>query len=234
MRQARKKVDESGAADSATEDDLETRAAALGLHEVERRVWKETALPPTPSAPSPTVSPPSSPKARALAEQQAELTARQAAAKLEASLQAACINSEPFAPSASFEGSRSVEATVPFDGSRSCDSRCDSDSDADPTRDLHVAIAAWEANGGGGHFAEPMHMGSSTAAMEATPAQAAPLMPPMPPAAMGAGIGAPMSMPSPVAMPGPVAIPGAMPGPFAMPGPASQTHGHANRKKRQL
>ena len=48
----------------------ETRAAALGLHEVERRVWRETALPPTPSSPSPTFSPPGSPKTT---QRQAEL-----------------------------------------------------------------------------------------------------------------------------------------------------------------
>ena len=80
-RQARERQrDEEGKGEhSAAEDDLETRAAALGLHEIERRVWKETALPPTPSSPSPTFSPPSSPKAAAAA---AALTAEQAAAKV--------------------------------------------------------------------------------------------------------------------------------------------------------
>lgn len=50
--------------DSAAEDDLEIRAAALGLNETTQRVWRETNLPPTPSSPSPTFSPPSSPKQR--------------------------------------------------------------------------------------------------------------------------------------------------------------------------
>jgi hypothetical protein len=68
------------------EDDLETRAAALGLNEVTQRVWKETALPPTPSSPSPTFSPPSSPKQR----RAAELTAAHAAVKLAESLRAEC------------------------------------------------------------------------------------------------------------------------------------------------
>uniref|UniRef100_A0A7S4HDA5 Uncharacterized protein n=1 Tax=Prymnesium polylepis TaxID=72548 RepID=A0A7S4HDA5_9EUKA len=68
--------------DSAAEDDLETRAAALGLNETTQRVWRETNLPPTPSSPSPTFSPPSSPKQR----RQAELVAEQAAAVLAASL----------------------------------------------------------------------------------------------------------------------------------------------------
>jgi hypothetical protein len=72
-------------ADSAAEDDLETRAAALGLNEVTQRVWKETALPPTPSSPSPTFSPPSSPKQR----QAGELTAAAAAEKLAESLRSA-------------------------------------------------------------------------------------------------------------------------------------------------
>ena len=43
--------------DSAAEDDLETRAAALGLNEVTQRVWKETALPPTPTAAGPSWPP---------------------------------------------------------------------------------------------------------------------------------------------------------------------------------
>jgi len=47
-----------------------------------QRVWRETNLPPTPSSPSPTFSPPSSPKQR----RQAELVAEQAAAVLAASL----------------------------------------------------------------------------------------------------------------------------------------------------
>ena len=37
---------------SAAEEDLETRAAALGLNERTQRDWKETALPPTPSLPT--------------------------------------------------------------------------------------------------------------------------------------------------------------------------------------
>jgi hypothetical protein len=41
-------------ADSAAEDEIEVRAAALGLNETTQRVWRETALPPTPSSPSPT------------------------------------------------------------------------------------------------------------------------------------------------------------------------------------
>jgi len=50
------------ASDSGVDDDLEVRAAALGLNETTQRVWRETNLPPTPSSPSPTFSPPSSPK----------------------------------------------------------------------------------------------------------------------------------------------------------------------------
>lgn len=71
--------------DSVAEDDLEMRAAALGLNEATQRAWRETNLPPTPSSPSPTFSPPSSPKQR----RQAELVAEQAAAVLAASLAAA-------------------------------------------------------------------------------------------------------------------------------------------------
>jgi len=127
-RQAQKREDEPGKATgelSAAEEDLETRAAALGLHEVERRVWRETALPPTPSSPSPTFSPPSSPKTTA---NQAALIAEQAAVKLAASL-------------------RSIRSG---EGSRSCDSRCDSDSDAMAEAEVaSMAIAAWEAAGGG-------------------------------------------------------------------------------------
>lgn len=80
-RQAQKREDEAKAGGelSAAEEDLETRAAALGLHEIERRVWRETALPPTPSSPSPTFSPPSSPKTN---QRQAEALAQQAAAKV--------------------------------------------------------------------------------------------------------------------------------------------------------
>jgi hypothetical protein len=37
-------------------DDLESRAAALGLNEVTQQVWRETELPPTPTSPSPTFS----------------------------------------------------------------------------------------------------------------------------------------------------------------------------------
>jgi len=122
-RQARERQrDEEGKGElSAAEDDLETRAAALGLHEIERRVWKETALPPTPSSPSPTFSPPSSPKAAAAA---AALTAEQAAAKLAASL-------------------RNGECR------RSCDSRggFDSDSDAQTEAEVASAVAAWESAG---------------------------------------------------------------------------------------
>ncbi len=78
----RQRTVEELAADSAAEDDLETRAAALGLNEVTQRVWRENPLPPTPLSPSPTFSPPSTPKQR----RRAELTAQQAAAKLAASL----------------------------------------------------------------------------------------------------------------------------------------------------
>ena len=48
----------------ATEDDLESRAAALGLTEATQRAWRETVIPPTPPSPSPTFSLPSSPKRR--------------------------------------------------------------------------------------------------------------------------------------------------------------------------
>ena len=68
----------------AAEEDLETRAAALGLNERTQRDWKETALPPTPSSPSPTFSPPGSPRSRS--KEQPELTVAQAAAALAASL----------------------------------------------------------------------------------------------------------------------------------------------------
>ena len=84
-RQAQKREDEAGKASgelSAAEEDLETRAAALGLHEIERRVWRETALPPTPSSPSPTFSPPSSPKTNQRQAELALLTAEQAAVKV--------------------------------------------------------------------------------------------------------------------------------------------------------
>ena len=85
-RQAQKREDEQKAAASgelsAAEEDLETRAAALGLHEIERRVWRETALPPTPSSPSPTFSPPSSPKTNQRQAELALLTAEQAAVKV--------------------------------------------------------------------------------------------------------------------------------------------------------
>jgi len=64
------------AAALAVEDDLECRAAALGICEA-TRTWDETALPPTPSSPSPTFSPPSSPKRAA--QRSAELLAAQAA-----------------------------------------------------------------------------------------------------------------------------------------------------------
>ena len=68
----------------AAEEDLETGAAALGLIERTQRDWKETALPPTPSSPSPTFSPPGSPRSRS--KEQPELTVAQAAAALAASL----------------------------------------------------------------------------------------------------------------------------------------------------
>jgi len=48
----------SAALDSAAEDEIELRAAALGLNETTQRVWRETALPPTPSSPSPTYAAP--------------------------------------------------------------------------------------------------------------------------------------------------------------------------------
>ena len=83
-RQAQKTAQDEGKPGemSAAEEDLETRAAALGLHEIERRVWKENALPPTPSAPSPTVSPPSSPKTQQRQAELALLTANEAAVKV--------------------------------------------------------------------------------------------------------------------------------------------------------
>ena len=110
---------------SAAEEDLETRAAALGLHEVERRVWRETALPPTPSSPSPTFSPPGSPKTTQRQAELALLTAEQAAVKLAYDL--------------------SLRSIRPLDaGSRSCDSRCDSDSDVMGEVEVQTAIAAWE------------------------------------------------------------------------------------------
>jgi len=111
----------SKAAASDVEEDLDVRAAALGLHEVTQRVWRETALPPTPSSPSPTFSPPSSPKQR----HAAELTAARAAEKLAQSLCAA--------REARGEGSAS----------------CGSDSEGGTMTELEVtaAIAAWEAGG---------------------------------------------------------------------------------------
>ena len=119
----RQRNDEQSAVDSAAEDDLELRAAALGLNEVTQRVWRETALPPTPSSPSPTFSPPSSPKGGATD----PTTAQQAAAKLAESLRAVR------------EGRSSAEP------GRSADSASDSEMgmDADPRAD---AIAAWEAD----------------------------------------------------------------------------------------
>ena len=136
-REKQKVQDEAKSGEmSAAEEDLETRAAALGLHEIERRVWRETALPPTPSAPSPTVSPPSSPKTNQRQAELALLTANEAAVKLAASLRTI----------------RPVDT-----GSRSCDSRCDSDSDAMAEAEVQ-AIAAWEAAGG----RDDQRMGSGT------------------------------------------------------------------------
>lgn len=130
QRAEQARADLQAAADSAAEDDLEMRAAALGLNESTQRVWRETALPPTPSSPSPTFSPPSSPKQR----RQAELRAEAAAAKLAASLSASVV---AFSDALS-QGGRS----------------CDSDSDAsmagmalDPDT-VTAAIAAWEAGQG--------------------------------------------------------------------------------------
>lgn len=126
---------------SAAEEDLETRAAALGLHEVERRVWRETALPPTPSSPSPTFSPPGSPKTTQRQAELALLTADQAAVKLAASLR----------------------STRPLDpGSRSCDSRCDSDSDAMGEAEVQSAIAAWEMANARGELATSANASGSS------------------------------------------------------------------------
>ena len=131
-RKAQNREDEAKSGElSAAEEDLETRAAALGLHEVERRVWKETALPPTPSSPSPTFSPPSSPKTKQRQAELALLTAEQAAVKLAASLDA-------------------MRSSTMGEGSRSCDSRCDSDSDAMAEAEVASALAAWEAANGAG------------------------------------------------------------------------------------
>ena len=121
-REAANRAAAVGGADSAAEDDLETRAAALGLNEVTQRVWRETALPPTPSSPSPTFSPPSSPKQRHAAEQ----TAKQAAEKLAESLRA-----EAQARGAAFDL-----------GSASCGSDSEGNA-ASAEADVTAALAAW-------------------------------------------------------------------------------------------
>lgn len=113
------------------EDDLETRAAALGLNEVTQRVWKETALPPTPSSPSPTFSPPSSPKQR----RAAELTAQHAAAKLAESLRAEC---EAQSLARAERGAGDV-------GSMSCGSDSESVAGASSSLERQSAIAEWDA-----------------------------------------------------------------------------------------
>ena len=136
------------------EEDLETRAAALGLHEVERRVWRETALPPTPSSPSPTFSPPSSPKSQQRARELALLTAEQAAVKLAASLHA-------------------IRSTT-GEGSRSFDSRCD-ESDSDHAQEAEVvsALAAWEgARAGASSVVPDLSMLHSASSVFARPAAA--------------------------------------------------------------
>lgn len=118
---------QKAAADAGTastgdlEEDLDVRAAALGLNEVTQRVWRETALPPTPKSPSPTFSPPSSPKQR----RAAELTAARAAEKLAQSLCAA----------------REARG----EGSASCGS--DSEGGMMTEVELTTAIAAWETGG---------------------------------------------------------------------------------------
>uniref|UniRef100_A0A7S0JAV9 Uncharacterized protein n=1 Tax=Calcidiscus leptoporus TaxID=127549 RepID=A0A7S0JAV9_9EUKA len=85
------------AAAVAADDDLESRAAALGICEATRS-WDETFLPPTPSSPSPTFSPPSSPKrgqrstAELLAAQKAA-NAQLLAARAAAAVRTACSSS---------------------------------------------------------------------------------------------------------------------------------------------
>ena len=156
-RQAQKREDEQKAAASgelSAARNIETRAAALGLHEIERRVWRETALPPTPSSPSPTFSPPSSPKTNQRQAELALLTAEQAAVKVSHARRgrnAHCpflssLSTLLFACSQLAASLRSIRSG---EGSRSCDSRCDSDSDAMAEAEVASAIAAWEAAGGG-------------------------------------------------------------------------------------
>ena len=158
-RQAQKREDEQKAAASgelsAAEEDLETRAAALGLHEIERRVWRETALPPTPSSPSPTFSPPSSPKTNQRQAELALLTAEQAAVKVSHATGTQCalrlfsLPPHTFYLLACSQLAASLRSIRSGEGSRSCDSRCDSDSDAMAEAEVASAIAAWEAAGGG-------------------------------------------------------------------------------------
>lgn len=71
------------------EDDLESRAAALGLTEATQRAWRETAVPPTPPSPSPTTSVSSSPKHQRESRERASLLAAQTTAALVASLERA-------------------------------------------------------------------------------------------------------------------------------------------------
>jgi len=71
------------------EDDLESRAAALGLTEATQRAWRETVIPPTPPSPSPTTSLPSSPKQQRESRERAGLLAAQTTAALVASLERA-------------------------------------------------------------------------------------------------------------------------------------------------
>jgi len=117
---------EAAAADSAADDEIEVRAAALGLNETTQRVWRETALPPTPSSPSPTFSPPSTPKPGDKPD-----FAEHAAAALAASLQPSSLQrppgrATPFGGGPLSEGAKSAS--------------CDSDSDS-------LSMAAYEVSG---------------------------------------------------------------------------------------
>lgn len=150
------------------------RAAALGLNEATQRVWKETALPPTPSSPSPTFSPPSSPKQRRQASRAARphprvpicpaapspatpiptprahalppahRPPRPTQAELTAEAAAAKL-------AASLKGAemqrRFNHSSLSAEGGRSCDSDSDA-SMAAAASEVQIAIAAWEASGG--------------------------------------------------------------------------------------
>mmetsp|Transcript_5230 Transcript_5230/g.17003 ORF Transcript_5230/g.17003 Transcript_5230/m.17003 type:complete len:304 (-) Transcript_5230:32-943(-) len=127
---------EAAAADSAADDEIEVRAAALGLNETTQRVWRETALPPTPSSPSPTFSPPSTPKPGDKPD-----FAEHAAAALAASLQPSSLQRQPgratpFGGGPLSEGAKSAS--------------CDSDSDS-------LSMAAYEVSGSMHPSHQPAH-----------------------------------------------------------------------------